>query len=150
MCNRNIETFWYRKPYMKSSHNSKIFENITNLFLYDVLFQKTVLVLPDKYASIPLDKSVLLKTNINIGNIETYWYRKLCMKTCYTSKTFESSVNVFISNVYNGNIEIFWCRKLYMKEWYNSKFFEYITSFSSMIFHQKYFNTPNLYAIKVV
>ena len=121
-------------------------------FLYDVLFQKIVLVLPDKNVSIPLDQnvSVLLKTNMNNGNIETYWYRELCMKTCYTSKTFQSFVNVFVSNVYNGNTEIFWCRKLCMKEWYNSKLFEHITSFSSMIFNQKYFNTPNLYAIKVV
>ena len=42
-----LKSFWYRKLYMKSVYNSKVFENITNFF---VLFSmpKTVSIVPDQ------------------------------------------------------------------------------------------------------
>ena len=81
MYNGNIEIFWYRILYTNSWSTSKIFENIT-VFLYDFFPQKIVLLLPDRNVSIPLDKniSILLASNINNGNIETFWYKELYMK----------------------------------------------------------------------
>lgn len=48
-------------------------------------------LLPDQNLLIPSHQNVLIffKSNIYNGNIEIFWYRKLCMRTWYTSKSCE-------------------------------------------------------------
>lgn len=120
------------------------------LFIDDILFIYIIHIgLSDKNVSIPSDQNVstLLESNLNNRNIETYWYRKLCMKTCYTSNTFENFVNFFVINVHNLNIETFWHRKPFMTSSYNSKLFEYITNLSFMIFWTKIISIPSTYIL---
>ena len=73
----------------------------------------------------PLDQYVLILfvNDIYIGKTRTVWHRKLCMKTCYISKslpdffdpkffnilytidTSRSKCNIFfVNNIYIGNI----------------------------------------------
>ena len=62
---------------------------------WNISTQKTLMILPDENVLICLDHnmSVLLVSNIYNGNIETFLYKKLCMKTCYISKIFENFIN---------------------------------------------------------
>ena len=57
------------------------------LFVCDFPYQ-TVPIPPDQNVLIPLDHNVLILfvSNKYIGNIGTFWYRKLCMKTWHNSK----------------------------------------------------------------
>ena len=82
--------------------------------------------------------------------VETFWDRKLCLRTCHNSVIFCKFCQFFcmtfcvqnfsipsdqhflhivrpkwvdcaVNNIYNGNIRIFWHRKLCMKARYSSK-----------------------------
>ena len=65
---KNFETFWYKILCMKIWCNSR------NLCVQFFLVQ-IALILLDK------NMSILFVININIGNIATTWYKKLCMKS---------------------------------------------------------------------
>ena len=75
--------------HMKTSYNAKNIGNFVD-FSCMIFWAQNVLIPPDQNLSIPLDQIVLilLVSNINNGNIRTFWHRKLCMKTWYSSKSF--------------------------------------------------------------
>ena len=78
------ETVWHRWLRIKHQYNSK---NL--LFLLNDFWDQIMLICADQSFSIPLNQNllILLVSNICNGNIGTFWHRKLCLKTWYTSKS---------------------------------------------------------------
>ena len=68
-------------------HMNTYFENFV-IFSFMTFWAQNILIPPDQNVSIPLDQNVLvlLVSNTYNRNIQTFSYRKLCMKTWYSSK----------------------------------------------------------------
>ena len=69
-------------------YNSNIFVKFVD-FSCIISWAENVLILQDENLSKPLDQNVLilLGSTTCYGNIRTFWPRKLCMKTWYSSKS---------------------------------------------------------------
>ena len=74
--------------HMKTWYYSKIFLNFIN-FSSMTFCDKNVSISANQSLSIPLDQNllILLVMKIYNENIQTFWHRKLCMKTRYSSKS---------------------------------------------------------------
>ena len=91
----------------RSWYNSKNLFKYCRFFVCDFLRQ-TVSLPPDQNFLIPSDKyvSILLKSNIYNWNIGTFWRRKLCNKTWYSSRYLWILLIFLLWYFWGGNILI--------------------------------------------
>ena len=101
MYNGNIKTSWYRKLYIKSCYNSKIFKKNCQFFFHDLPCQKkTVSIFPDENVSIIL-------VNVTYErNMKTFWHLKLYIKIWSNSKKVGNIVNFSCMIFWNKNVSI--------------------------------------------